>query len=353
MPASATLAVNATPPAVKCVSTEGVKVTERRDFWEASTAPVFGSLDVELRGTQPFNASFEYTTIADLIFSRLKSHVPHRVIRSASSARQDSRALVKAVLLTGGGSVLEQNGRATTLRPGEWSIYDTAKPYSVTIPDRAEMLLVLMPREKLLARSLDLQGLVARRFSGRTGLGKLIWSLISDTFDQIVDIRNRSSHDVADIVIQMTRLALSDFSGEYLSVDSKAALRDRIKLYIASHLADPELSITKLASVTGCTKRYLHMVFQAEGISISDYILKQRLERCREDLLSPSCAHRSITEIAYSWGFNNSNHFSRCFKQSFGASPRHLRTEFAPWLAGTAKEHLKLHRGPLAPRLGA
>jgi AraC-like DNA-binding protein len=342
MPASATLAVSTATPPVKFVSTDGIKVSDRRDFWESNTAPVFGRLDVELRGTQAFHASFEYTTVADLIFSRLKSHVPHRVIRTGSSARQDSRAFVKAVLLTGGGSVLEQDGRTTTLRAGEWSIYDTAKPYSVTIPDRAEMLLVLMPREKLLARTVDLQGLVARRFSGHRGLGKLIWGLISNTFDQIPDIQNRSGNDVADIVIQMTRLALMDFSGEHPALDSKAALRDRIKLYIANHLADPELTLAKLASVTSCTKRYLHMVFQAEGISISDYILKQRLERCRKDLLNPACAHRSITDIAYSWGFNNSNHFSRCFKQSFGASPRHLRSEFAPWLAGTSEEPLKL-----------
>jgi len=342
MPASATLAVAATPPPITCVSTDGIKVSDRRDFWEACTAPVFGSLDVELRGTQPFSASFEYTTIADLIFSRLKSPIPHRVIRTGAAARRDGRAFVKAVLLTGGGSALEQDGRTTTLRPGEWSIYDTAKPYDVTIPEHAEMLLLLMPREKLLARSLDLRELVARRFSGRRGLGKLIWSLISDTFAQIPDIQNGLSGDVADIVIQMTRLALADFSADHLAADPKAALRDRIKLYIASHLSDPELSITKLANATGCTKRYLHMVFRAEGISISDYILKQRLERCRDDLLNPACAHRSITDIAYSWGFNNSNHFSRCFKQSYGAPPRHLRSEFAPWLAAASEEREKL-----------
>ncbi len=342
MPASAPAAVNTAPPPLKCVSTNGIKASERREFWQACTAPVFGSLEVELRGTQPFNASFEYTTVADLVFSRLASPVPHRVVRAGLSARQDSRAFVKAVLLTRGGSVLEQDGRTTALRPGEWSIYDTAKPYSMTIPDRAEMLLVLMPREKLLTRNLDLQNLVARRFSGRRGLGKLIWSLISNTFDQIPDIRNGSSHDVADIVIQMTRLALVDFLGERPSLDSKDILRDRVKLYISNHLGDPELSITKLAGVTGCTKRYLHMIFQPEHISISDYILKQRLERCREDLLNPACASRSITDIAYSWGFNNSNHFSRCFKQEFGASPRHLRSEFAPWLTGATEEHPKL-----------
>jgi AraC-like DNA-binding protein len=316
---------------VTYVSTDGVKVSERREFWEAHASPVFGALDVELQGDEDFSANFEYTTVSDLIFCRLASHVPHRVVRTGALARQDDRAFVKTVLLTKGSSVIEQNGRTTPLRAGEWSIYDTSKPYSMTIPYRAEMLLLLIPREKFPTRSLDLPDLVARRFSGRSGIGKLMWTLIPATFDQIPEIRHRSSHDLADVVAQMTRIALLDFSDKRTSVDAKETLRERVKLYIASHLGDPDLTMATLANVTGCTKRYLHMVFQSERTSISDYILRLRLERAREDLLHPASSHRSITDIAYSWGFNNSNHFSRCFKQAFGASPRELRAEFSGW----------------------
>jgi AraC-like DNA-binding protein len=324
---------------VTCVSTEGVKVSERREFWEVQASPVFGALDVELQGDEAFSASFEYTTVSDLIFCRLASHVPHRVVRTGALARQDDRAFLKTVLLTKGSSVIEQNGRTTPLRAGEWSIYDTSKPYSMTIPYRAEMLLILIPREKFPTRTIDLQDLVARRFSSRRGLGRLMWSLIPTTFEQLSEIRHGSSRDLADIVAQMTRMALLDFSDRRTSVDSKEALRERVKLYIASHLGDPELSITTLANATGCTKRYLHMAFQSERTSISDYILKLRLERAREDLLHPACSHRSITDIAYSWGFNNSNHFSRRFKQAFGACPRDLRAEFSGWPAEDTRKH--------------
>ena len=338
MPASAIAAANTAGSPFARVSTDGIKVSERREFWRTGTTAICGSHEIEFLGNRPFSADFEHAEVSSLVFSRLSCRTAHRALRTSNLARRDERQFVKAVLLRGGGCTVEQNGRAIHLRSGEWSIYDTTQPYRMTIPGRAEMFLLLIPRDRFVARTFGLQNLVARRLSGRAGLGKLIWNLISDTFDQIPDIQDRSSDDVADIVIQMMRLALLDLSGDRPPIDSKAALRDRIKLYITNHLADPELTLAKLASATGCTKRYLHMVFHSEGISICDYILKQRLERCRTDLLNPACARRSITDIAYSWGFNNSNHFSRCFKQSFGASPKHLRAEFTPSLAATAEE---------------
>ncbi|HUA00653.1 MAG TPA: helix-turn-helix domain-containing protein [Candidatus Aquilonibacter sp.] len=316
---------------ITCVSTLDVKPSDRRDYWEARASAVFGALEIEMPPDERFDASFEYTTLADVIFSRLASGIPHRAVRTASLANHDERAFVKLALVTKGTTLLEQNGRTTPLRAGEWSVYDTSRPYTMTIPHRAEMLLLLIPRDKFPTRGFDLQELVARRFSRRRGVGKLMWSLIPATFDQIPEIRHGSSHDLAEIVAQMTRVALSELSDKPVSLDSRGALRERVKLYISSHLGDPDLSITALANMTGCTKRYLHMVFQSEETSISDYILRLRLERAREDLLHPASSRRSITEIAFSWGFNNSNHFSRCFKQAFGASPRDLRMEFSEW----------------------
>ena len=318
---------------VTCVSTDDVKLSDRREYWKTQSSSVFGGLEIEMQQHETFRASFEHTMLADVVFARLASEIPHRAIRTAALAAQDDRAFVKMALVRKGLSVLEQGGRRTTLRAGEWSVYDTSRPYTMSIPYRVDMLLLLIPREKFPTRSFDLQELTARRFSGRRGIGKLMWSLIPTTFDQIPEMRRGSSHDLAEIVAQMTRVALLELSDKPASLDSKEALRERVKLYIASHLGDPDLSITKLASATGCTKRYLHMVFQSERTSISDYILGLRLERAREDLLRMESSHRSITDIAYSWGFNNSNHFSRCFKEAFGASPRELRAELLGWPA--------------------
>lgn len=344
MLASPQVALNAETSPFRSVTTEGVKVSERRDFWEASASLLFGTLQLEMQSRQAFHANFEYTSVADMVFCRLACGVPHRVVRTDAVSRRDNRDFVKAVLQIDGSSVLSQNGRTTPLRAGEWSVYDFEQPYSVTIPQRAGMCILLIPRDEVLTRDFDLGSLSLRRFSGRRGLGKLIWSLALAAFDQIPEIQDRSSRDVADILAQMIRLALVDSSAGRAAADSKEALRQRVKLYIARHLSDPDLSIAKLASVAQCSKRYLHMVFEPEKISISDYILKLRLERCREDLLNRACAYRSITDIAYSWGFNNSNHFSRCFKQAFGVCPRHLRNALTPWPAERPEGKSKLSR---------
>jgi AraC-like DNA-binding protein len=326
-------AVKADTPFRGSISTDGVKPAERRGFWQSRTGSLFGPLQLDVQGARVFNASFEYTSIADLILCRLSAYVPHRVARTASAARRDDRGYVKAVLQTKGCSLLEQDGRTTLLRPREWSIYDMAKPYSVAIPNRAEMFFLMIPRQKIEACNLDLNLLAGHRLSGRHGLGKLIWNLVPTAFDEIPAIRTHSGHDVADILAHMVRLALLEASTQCVPADSKDVLRDRVKLYIESHLRDADLSISKLAHVAHCTKRYLHMAFQQEKDSISEHILKLRLERCLEDLRNPAFAHRSITDVAYSWGFNNSNHFSRCFKQVYGISPRDSRMEFGGLLS--------------------
>ncbi len=333
--------VNLATPPWECISTNAIKASERREFWQTRTGSLFGSYQLEVPRAEAFNASFEYTRVADLVLCHLSAGVPHRVTRTDASTRREDRGYLKVVLQAKGRTVLEQNGRTTLLRPTDWTIYDTAKPHTIIIPERAEMFLLLIPRQKIVMRNLDPLDIAGRRFSGRQGVGKLIWSLIPAAFEQIPSMRESSSYDMADMLAQIIRLAILDSFDQCLPADSKDALRERVKLYIESHLRDTDLSISKLARVAHCTKRYLHMAFHPEKNSISEFILKLRLERCFEDLRNPACAGRSIADIAYSWGFNNSNHFSRCFKQLCGVSPRDSRLEFRPLLAHASERRRK------------
>ena len=97
--------------------------------------------------------------------------------------------------------------------------------------------------------------------------------------------------------------------------------------YVMQNVRDPALNIQQIAGALRCSKRYLHMVFANKGTTIGDLIWKARLEGSRSDLQNPALSGRSITDVAFSWGFNNYTHFSRKFKDEFDMSPRSARAK--------------------------
>jgi AraC-like DNA-binding protein len=51
----------------------------------------------------------------------------------------------------------------------------------------------------------------------------------------------------------------------------------------------------------------------------------RRFARCRQALGDPAQMHRSVSEIAYGWGFSDMTHFGRRFKSAYGMLPRECR----------------------------
>lgn len=121
-------------------------------------------------------------------------------------------------------------------------------------------------------------------------------------------------------LIVSTLTAQRDAQGAHVALP--AVLRMRVKQYIRGHLADADLSIDRIARELRCSKRYLHRIFEEEGVTIDRYIWSSRLERCKDALDNARAAKPAISEIAFSWGFSSSAHFCRSFKQRYGMTPR-------------------------------
>lgn len=84
------------------------------------------------------------------------------------------------------------------------------------------------------------------------------------------------------------------------------------------------LSLRQLSEASGLSVRHMCRLFEENyGTSPTNYIIKTRLEYAAQLLKMES---RSITEIAFESGFDDSNYFSRQFKSVFGVSPTSYRT---------------------------
>jgi len=66
------------------------------------------------------------------------------------------------------------------------------------------------------------------------------------------------------------------------------------------------------------TSRFIHLFKEKTGYSLSDYIIKTRLEKAKTMLASKAL---KINEIAAECGYSNRNYFSLAFKKYTGSSP--------------------------------
>ncbi len=94
--------------------------------------------------------------------------------------------------------------------------------------------------------------------------------------------------------------------------------------YIQIHVED-ELSLTSISAAIGYSPTWLSGKFKKEmGISLTQYISQQRMERAKELLRS---GNRPIQDIAEALHYKTPSHFGTVFRQYTGISPSEYRME--------------------------
>jgi AraC-like DNA-binding protein len=124
----------------------------------------------------------------------------------------------------------------------------------------------------------------------------------------------------AAIAILVAPIALRDAEHSH-----RLAQLETVKAKIQPMLRDPDLDLEMIAARNCISLRYLHWLFEGGDTTPWRYVVQKRLEGCKRDLQNPEQAHRSVTDIAFSWGFSNSAHFGRKVKAAYGLSPTELR----------------------------
>ena len=313
---------------LELVSTQTLRPAERLPMWQHAMLENFGVYS-RVDRTTTFEAKLEQIRICDVRFHRLTAN-GYYVERTQALVEHDKAPWLKIALQLRGVSQFEQKGRSVALHTGEWTIYDNAQPYYSSNPANIQLLVLTIPRERISRTHFDLDDAMVRTFSGTGGVGKLAYQFITSMFDEAASFHAYYDSDLVDIVVHLISLVLFDYSRDLMNshFSARQARRDRIKAHVLQNLRDPDLNIAKVAASLGCSIRYIHKVFEPEGISLSGYIWRERLLHCYEEL-SNCKVHDSITQIAFSWGFNSSSHFSTRFRAYFGQSPRQYRAGFS------------------------
>lgn len=312
------------------LSTQDVPEKERFDYWNHLVSRALGRLDTVSERASSFSGEIYHQPLADLDFVTVTSN-QLSVIRTEKLIAQETSETIKVNFHLAGRGQLTQNGVSTELTPGDWVVYDNTRPYTLAFAGSYKQLLVLVPKQLLSTQVRSLDTVLGHSLSTKMGMGKIIANFVTATVPEIENIPLQSRPQLVKTFIDLLASNLSQFPLSHIdpSIDitgsSPTVNVAMIKNHINTHLAQPDLSPGSIAKALHISTRYLHQLFQQEDSSIMRYIWQARLAQCRATLADPTQQQRSITEIAFTWGFNSGPHFSRLFKEHYGLSPRAYR----------------------------
>jgi AraC family transcriptional regulator, positive regulator of tynA and feaB len=298
-------------------STSGLTPKKQVQCWTDALTELCGQFDVDPLDASSLEGRVNYTTVSRLKLCQIEIS-QHRIAHPVSRARTGEHPFVKILFQTHGVSHFEQNGSHFNLMPGDCLAYDVSSPHTIVSPSLTRHEVVIVPTELLQERGFDSAKLQACKISARTGTGRIAHDFMHAAYGEAAKLSPQTALGVADTLIDLLLLPLRE-AGTTYDRGGPVALYERAQAFIHDHLRDPDLSIDQISVALGCTKRYLHMLFREKGMTVSDYIWRARLLNCRQELETQG--GKTITDVAFSWGFSSSSHFSRVFRNNFGIAP--------------------------------
>ncbi len=159
--------------------------------------------------------------------------------------------------------------------------------------------------------------------SFREGLEALFAAMLAE--DRIRDRYCERMLDLRckEVLLYLSRCALyeEDLPQELRTGDPLVLLAAR---FIGAHYAQ-KLGIPELARACGCSESLLSLRFKrATGIGVHAYLQGFRLQQAASLLAQTK---RSVTDIAFSCGFQSPGYFKDAFRKVYGISPRAYRRQ--------------------------
>ncbi|MDB5874299.1 MAG: AraC family transcriptional regulator [Ramlibacter sp.] len=310
------------------LTTEAVAPGQRLEYWIDMICSTYVQLECDAPAAARFDGSIESQTMPGLDLSVVASGAQDVVRTPRQIARATDDYFLVSVQTQGRGRIT-QDGRIAFLEPGDFALYDSTREYELHFEQDFEQIVLKLPGERLRNLVRDTDKLTATAVSGKAGAGHLMINMINTLWQDIDTLKPASAAAVADGVMNILMAGLQTLPASNCPGLSSLATYHlaRIKQVIDARMADPTFGIGDVARETGMSVAHIHRLFRNEATTPAQYIWGRRLEACSRDLLDPRRAHRSISEIAYGWGFNDAAHFSRAFRERFGVSPRGWRQQ--------------------------
>jgi AraC-like DNA-binding protein len=220
------------------------------------------------------------------------------------------RKYVSMQLAFKGEATLKMGGRSYRLVPGTLFVTFPYEAYEIVDSENFTFLYITFDGEgalKLLAQfGIDKDHAVYNNFEHL----KEFW---------MTSIRRVNPSNILVLTESVLLYTLS-YVGQHKTTDVQVSREfDGILEYIQNNLADPELSVSKVADLFGFNGKYLSSLFVKNmDMKFTDYLTKIRMEQALSILKQENL---SVAELAARCGYTDPFYFSKVFKNTVGVPP--------------------------------
>jgi AraC-like DNA-binding protein len=303
---------------------------DRLAYWYDVACKVF--VDHECRVTTPaqFDVTMQHMALSDLGVVNIESlGLGFAEVTARTIANGEDDVFFLCLQLEGG-ATLSQDGREAVIEPGDFVLLDAQRPYSCRYTTNWRQIIIKIPHRSLNARLAASSELTACPVRSSTAVGGLTSGFIRMIPERVEVLQPVAKTQIAEHVLDLAALALAAETAKdkpALSSGRAIALL-QLRVAIENRLGDPTLDPSSAAAAAGISVRYANVLLSEQGTSLQRFIVSRRLDHCRRALEDPMQAQRTITDIAFAWGFSDQSHFNRRFKAEYGCAPRDYRQRF-------------------------
>ena len=308
-------------------TTSELTKSDRYDAWSSILNEAYGRWEMDKPDKPDFFGSV--THYDDTTMKVIECTCdPCAATRTRASIRADGLETLTIQAVLEGHEYINFNGEDILLKPGDLLIWDSTRPMSFQVQDRLHKISVMLPLPRFRSWLPRSWFSIQHSLDGQSNSGLLLTNHIKSLSESVFHGGCKDNYALIDATIGVLINAL-----EMESADNPKPLRVtqllNIKGYIKANIRNPDLSPALIAKAGGMSSRYLHWLFNAnaDDDTVKQYIFRQRLDFCARDLLNPHMKHRKISDIAFYWGFQDTTHFNKRFKQRYNLSPGAFREQ--------------------------
>lgn len=280
--------------------------------------------DLKKNTTDGFSAEVDRRSFDEFIFTHVEAD-PLQGRRTLHDIRQSDQHYFCLLYFGQGSSLLGQGPNESELHTGSISLWDSTRPAFFNATKRLQQYSLLIPHDLGTSCLPGIEDLCGLEVSGQSGMGAILLAHLKQLHASIDDVDARDRTAIMRATVELAAAAFRPEEQNSQGTTFRRALLARVQEYINTNLADPRLGPQTVADAFQFSPRYLHRLFSEFDLTVSDWIKRRRLARCRYDLEDARFDGYSITQIALKNGFGDSSHFSRCFRAEFDINPREHR----------------------------